>query len=96
MIIASNCDQARAVDPHWSSQPKIVHGYMPVRASHPRLHLLQKFIEPVRIIAWVIFCQSGKVSHRAYCKCDSSYSNVKLGVMIVKAPLSLSLSVQLA
>ena len=36
----SDSDMARAVDPHLSLQLKTMHGHVPVRAAHPRLHLL--------------------------------------------------------
>ena len=42
LFIPTDSGMSRAVDPQKSLQPKIVHGCVPVRAAHSRLHLLQK------------------------------------------------------
>ena len=41
-FIPTDSGMSRAVDPQKSLQPKTVHGCVPIRASHFRLHLLQQ------------------------------------------------------
>ena len=87
-FIPTDSNMPMAVDPKKSLQLKTVHGCVPIRATHSRLHLCSRLIESVRMMACVICASHWEASHcLAYV--TASTSRIRLEVVTLWAPLSL-------